>query len=210
MSSKGKRILSCLYIVIIYYYLSLYNFILHVYLLYIILFYFLYVIFNHIIIILRGGSGSRNNDALQAWSINVRCHRLDKLPPQLDRGKSETEISSGQINCSARGPAKCRVNPGNTIDRLSFGISVDGQRLLPAPSWLGLAWLGLRPVVLVARAQHALGSNLSDLEMHATSAESTGSCVRCTHCPSRADSRCSPRNSSSIARAECIPMKRAS
>lgn len=104
--------------------------------------------------------------------------------------------------------------PGNTIDRLSFGISVDGQRLLPAPSWPGLAWLGLRPVVLVARAQHALGSNLSDLEMHATSAESAGSCVRCTHCPSRADSRCSPGNSSSssssIARAECIPMKRAS
>lgn len=56
-----------------------------------------------------------------------------------------------------------------------------------------LAWLGLRPVVLVARAQHALGSNLSDLEMHATSAESTGSCVCGTHYPSLAGSRCSPR-----------------
>lgn len=121
------------------------------------------------------------------------CQRLDKLPPQPDRGKSETEISSGQINCFAWGPAKCRVNPGENNGSLVIwlnvsGISVDGQRLLPAPSWLGL-----RPVVLVARAQHALGSNLSDLEMHATSAESTGSCVCCTHCPSLAGSKCSPR-----------------
>lgn len=137
-------------------------------------------------------------------------------PPQPDRGKSETEISSGQINCSAWGPAKCRVNPGEHNGSLVIwlnvsGISVDGQRLLPAPSWPGLAFVPL----CWSRAH----------SMRWARTYRIWKCTRLALSPQGAASAAPiaqvwpargahPGNSSSsiasIAGAECIPMKRTS